>query len=125
MRKLVVIVEDGETIVALEIALASLNGITLLRFSSGLEAARFMATPPAELSALITDLNLPFFDGFQLVAVVRADPRYRELPIIVLSGDTHRETPSRLRGMGVNAFFAKPYSPALVRDTLEALLYVR
>jgi CheY-like chemotaxis protein len=125
MRKLVVIVEDTETIAPLEIALASLDGISLLQFSNGREAVRFLTTPQAHLSALITDLNLPFFDGFQLVAAVRADPRYWQLPIIVLSGDAHPETPSRLRDLGVDAFFAKPYSPAQVRDTLEALLHVK
>jgi DNA-binding response OmpR family regulator len=125
MRKLVVIVEDTETIAPLEIALGSLDGIDLRQFSNGREAARFLASPQSDLSALITDLNLPFFDGFQLVAAVREDPRFGQLPIIVLSGDTHPETPARLRDMGVNAFFAKPYSPTQVRDTLEALLHVK
>jgi CheY-like chemotaxis protein len=124
MRKLVVIVEDTETIAPLEIALASLHGLDIRQFTNGRAAIRFLAHAREDLSALITDLNLPFFDGFQLVATVRADPRYSQLPIIVLSGDAHPETPGRLRELGVNAFFAKPYSPAQVRDTLEALLHV-
>lgn len=125
MQKLVVIVEDSETIAPLEIAFASLQGVNLRQFSNGREAARFLAGHQADLSALITDLNLPLFDGFQLVAAVRSEPRYRHLPIIVLSGDVHPETPGRLRDLGVDAFFAKPYSPVQVRDTLEALLHAR
>lgn len=125
MRKLVLIVEDTETIAPLEIALASLETIDIQHFSNGREAVRFLAAAQRDFSALITDLNLPFFDGFQLVATVRADPRYSQLPIIVLSGDAHPETPGRLRDLGVNAFFAKPYSPGQVRATLEALLHVK
>jgi CheY-like chemotaxis protein len=125
MSKLILIVEDCETIAPLEIALASLNGVAIRQFSNGRDAVNFLPFADGELSAIVTDLNLPFLDGFQLVAAVRADARYSQLPIIVLSGDVHPETPERLRRLGVNAFFAKPYSPAQVRDTLEALLYAR
>jgi two-component system chemotaxis response regulator CheY len=124
MRKLIVIVEDTETIAPLEIALASLREVETRQFSNGREAVRFLAHANGDVAALITDLNLPFFDGFQLVASVRANPHYRHLPIIVLSGDTHPDTPGRLRDLGVNAFFAKPYSPGQVRATLESLLHV-
>jgi DNA-binding response OmpR family regulator len=68
---------------------------------------------------------LPLLDGFELVAAVRSNAHYAGLPIIVLSGDVHPDTPVRLRELGVNAFFGKPYSPAKVRDTLEALLHVK
>jgi len=125
MPKLVVIVEDSETIAPLEIALGALDGVSTRRFSNGRDAVNYLRAARRELSAIITDLNLPFFDGFQLVAAVRADARYAHLPIIVLSGDVHPETPGRLRDLGVNAFFSKPYSPAKVRDTLEALLHVK
>jgi DNA-binding NarL/FixJ family response regulator len=39
-----------------------------------------------------------------------------------LSGDSHPDTPERLRSLGANAFFPKPYSPSDVRHTLEDLL---
>jgi DNA-binding response OmpR family regulator len=125
MPKLIVIVEDSETIAPLEIALASLPGIAIKHFSNGRDAVNFLHSADRDLSAIITDLNLPLFDGFQLVAAVRTDARYSQLPIIVLSGDAHPETPRRLRELGVDAFFAKPYSPPRVRATLEALLHVK
>jgi DNA-binding response OmpR family regulator len=125
MPKLIVIVEDSETTAPLEIALGSLKGLAIRHFSNGRDAVNFLKAAHAHFSALITDLNLPFFDGFQLVEAIRADSRFETLPIIVLSGDCDPETPVRLKQLGVNAFFAKPYSPAQVRDTLEALLHVK
>jgi DNA-binding response OmpR family regulator len=125
MPRLIVIVEDTETVAPLEIALASLNATAIRLFSNGRDAVNFLHAAQGEWAALITDLNLPFFDGFQLVAAVRADARYSQLPIIVISGDAHPETPGRLRQLGVDAFFPKPYSPAKVRDTLESLLHVK
>jgi DNA-binding response OmpR family regulator len=124
MPKLIIIVEDCETTAPLEIALDALPGIAIRHFSNGRDALDFLHAAQVETCALITDLHLPFFDGFQLVAAVRSDARLSALPIIVLSGDVHPETPRRLRELGADAFFPKPYSPTQVRATLEALLHV-
>jgi CheY-like chemotaxis protein len=72
--------------------------------------------------AMVTDLHMPRIDGFELIERVRADPRHSRIPIIALSGDSDPGTPDRLRRLGADAFFAKPYSPAAVRDKLEQLL---
>jgi CheY-like chemotaxis protein len=61
-------------------------------------------------------------DGFELIETVRSDPRYGRLPIIVLSGDTDPSTPERVRRLGANAFFSKPYSPAEVRNKVKELV---
>jgi CheY-like chemotaxis protein len=54
--------------------------------------------------------------------MVRSDSRYADVPIVVLSGNSSPDTPERVRLLGANAFFAKPYSPVKVLETLETLL---
>jgi CheY-like chemotaxis protein len=54
---------------------------------------------------------------------VRAAAGAAHLPIIVISGDSDPRTPERVRRLGADAYFAKPYSPAAVRETLERLLH--
>jgi two-component system chemotaxis response regulator CheY len=71
---------------------------------------------------VVTDLNMPRMDGFEFIERIRAEPRHRRLPIIVISGDTDPQTPERISALGANAFFSKPYSPAQVRLKLEQLL---
>jgi CheY-like chemotaxis protein len=71
---------------------------------------------------LVTDLNMPRMDGFELIRRVRSHGRYGSLPVIVVSGDTDPGTPERVSRLGVDAFFSKPYSPARVREKLEHLL---
>jgi CheY-like chemotaxis protein len=66
---------------------------------------------------------MPAMDGFELIGAVRADPRFVRLPVVVLSGDTDPRTPERLRALGVDAYFPKPYSPAEVRRKVEELIH--
>jgi CheY-like chemotaxis protein len=122
MAQTVLIVEDSETTAALEIALGKLVNTKLVVVTNGREACRFLQAGQNKLAALITDLNLPYVDGFELIELVRSDSRYTDLPIVVLSGNSSPDTPERVRLLGANAFFAKPYSPVKVLETLEALL---
>jgi CheY-like chemotaxis protein len=71
---------------------------------------------------VVTDLNMPRMDGYELIRRVRADQRLSGMPIIVVSADTDPATPERVVALGAEAFFAKPFSPALVRRKLEQLL---
>ena len=65
---------------------------------------------------------MPLMDGFELIERLRSGDRHERLPVIVLSGDTDPETPGRIRRLGADAFFAKPYSPTEVRNKVEELL---
>ena len=75
-----------------------------------------------DVDLVVTDINMPRMDGFDLIAKVRSLPRHKHLPILVISGDTDLNTPTRLRSLGADAYLPKPYSPAEVRQTLERLL---
>ncbi len=106
----------------LQIALASLQNLEIRIVMNGKEALAVIELNYAHMAALITDLNLPHLDGYELIAAVRADPRATHLPVIVVSGDNDPNVRTRVRSLGANAFFAKPYSPLAVRETLESLL---
>jgi two-component system, chemotaxis family, chemotaxis protein CheY len=120
----VLIVEDSENSAAtMELALLGIPGLEVLRAPSGLEALRILNQSGSGVEAIITDLNMPRMDGFELIRQVREDGRTAQLPIIVVSADTDPQTPERIARMHVDAFFPKPFSPAQVRRKLEQLLH--
>ena len=122
-NRAVLIVEDSEQSAApLEIALLGIPGLSVLMASSAMEALRMLNSGGAPVQAIVTDLNMPRMDGFELILRVRSDRRLCGTPIIVVSADTDPATPDRVARMGVSAFFAKPYSPAQVRRKLEQIL---
>jgi two-component system, chemotaxis family, chemotaxis protein CheY len=119
----VVIVEDAATCaITLEMAFLAIPGIAVTVVPTAQEALRLLDSGDGTVCAVVTDLNMPRMDGFEFIERIRAEPRHRQLPIIVVSGDTDPGTPERLAVMGADAFFSKPYSPAQVRLKLEQLL---
>ena len=118
----ILIVEDSENSAAmLEMAFLGIPGVTVVQAASGVEALRILDAPTS-VQAVVTDLNMPRMDGFELIQRIRGDERLRSTPIIVVSADTDPETPERVAELGVSAFFSKPYSPAQVRRTVERIL---
>ncbi|HEX3744985.1 MAG TPA: response regulator [Bryobacteraceae bacterium] len=119
----VLVVEDSEnSAVMLEIALSGIPRVTVVLAPSATEAWRILSGHGPSIQAMVTDLNMPRMDGFELIRRVRADGRLAEMPIVVVSADTDPGTPGRIAQLGVNAFFAKPFSPAEVRRKLEQIL---
>jgi len=122
-RRAVLIVEDSENSSAtLEIALLAIPDLSVLLASSAMEALRILDGDSQRIRAVVTDLNMPRMDGFELIRRIRQDRRLAATPIIVVSADTDPATPRRVAELGVSAFFPKPFSPAEVRRKLEQLL---
>ena len=128
MPRLVLIVEDSETCAeTLLIALESLPGIETRAIPNLRTAIATIREKADEVAALVTDLHLGnggsvYSDGFDLIRQLRAEPRFANLPILLISGDSDPRLPDRAIALGANAFFPKPYSPAAVRKKLEQLL---
>ena len=57
------------------------------------------------------------------IETIRSQPARRALPILVISGNSDPDTPSRLVALGADAYFPKPFSPAEVRSRLEQLIH--
>ena len=107
----------------LEVALAAIAGLRTIVVEDGRKAIDYLEGEfGGEVCAVLTDLNMPLVDGFQLITHLRASNRFFTLPVLVLSASTEYGAARRSIELGANAFFAKPYSPLEVRKKLEELL---
>ncbi len=72
-------------------------------------------------TAVVLDINLPRISGLEVLERLRADPRTRTLPIVILtSSDEERD---RLQGYlhGANSFVRKPLDPTEFIETVSRL----
>jgi two-component system, sensor histidine kinase and response regulator len=77
------------------------------------------------IKAILPDINLPGISGLELLSLLRADPAWREPPVILMSANEHqagiRETVSE--GLAVT-FLAKPLDLDVLIETIETALSV-
>ena len=94
MTRTILVVDDTETCAAtLEVALAEIPEVDVSLASTVAEALRILCREHPAVDAVVTDLNLPSIDGFELIRTIRADPRHARVPIIVTSADPDPRTP--------------------------------
>ncbi|HYH82084.1 MAG TPA: response regulator [Longimicrobium sp.] len=64
---------------------------------------------------LVLDIDMPHVNGIELCRVVRADPRWRALPVVFLTARTEAETVYRVFAAGADDYVAKPFvGPELI-----------
>jgi len=84
----------------------------------GLERAR-ERTP----DAVVLDLRLPDITGWEVAAALKADPRTRAVPIIILTAAASLTLPQEAAAAGCAAYLTKPCFPDVlartVRDVIE------
>ncbi len=73
-------------------------------------------------TVIITDLMMPEFDGLELTRRLRADPKTKHIPIVMLTA--RGDVQDRVAGIetGVNAYLAKPFSTKELVSTVRSLL---
>lgn len=85
------------------------EGFTTVSFTEGGAAADHVARSPP-VSIVITDLVLPFCDGFELLGKIRSTPAWASVPVIILSAHSADRDVIRAFDAGANDFVTKPYN---------------
>jgi two-component system chemotaxis response regulator CheY len=74
------------------------------------------------LHALVTDLHMPEMDGLELIEWVREQPRYRTLPVFVVSSSEDPAHHKRCTDLGVEKFMSKPGSLEILRNHIREIV---
>ncbi len=70
---------------------------------------------------ILLDLNMPRKDGREALREIKADPKLRKIPIVVLTTSKAEEDILRTYDLGVNSFITKPITFDSLVTTLETL----
>jgi diguanylate cyclase (GGDEF)-like protein len=122
----VMMVDDEPT--TIEVLQAFLENEGYRRFVTTTQSSRAMDLFANENpDAVLLDLHMPEVTGFEILALVRRDSRYRHIPVIVLTSSNDSETKLRALQLGATDFLAKPVDPSelalRLRNTLAAKAY--
>ncbi len=113
MKKMILIADDSPTIRKFVSFSLKMQGYEVVAASDGMEAVEKL--PQDNFELIITDLNMPNMDGFELIRVIRENPNYKETPIIILSSLSESEDIERGMGLGANSYLVKPFDPKRIQ----------
>ena len=70
---------------------------------------------------LVTDWNMPGMTGYDLLKTVRADPKLKDLPILMVTAEAKREQIVAAAQAGVNGYIVKPFTTAVLKEKIDKI----
>jgi two-component system chemotaxis response regulator CheY len=108
MDRTILVVDDSATVRKFVSVSLSMKGYRVVTASDGMDALEKL--PQENVELVVTDLNMPTMDGFELIKTLRENPQYENIPIVILtslSDEFSKETGAKLK---VQSFLQKPFS---------------
>jgi two-component system chemotaxis response regulator CheY len=120
----ILVVDDSSTMRRIiKNTLARLGYKDILEGGDGVEGWEAIDASP-DVEMLITDWNMPEMNGLELVKKVRADQRFVDLPIIMVTTEGGKAEVITALKAGVNNYIVKPFTPQVLKEKLGAVMGV-
>ena len=116
------VVDDSSTMRRIiKNTLARLGYKDVLEGGDGIEGWEQLDSNP-DVEMLITDWNMPEMNGLELVKKVRADKRFIDMPIIMVTTEGGKAEVITALKAGVNNYIVKPFTPQILKEKLAAVM---
>ena len=109
MKKTILVADDSPSIRKFVSFALTLKGYEIIPVCDGLEALEKL--PNLKVNLVITDINMPNLDGFELIKAIRENDDLKDTPIIILSSLAGSEEIQRGIELGANSYLIKPFDP--------------
>ncbi len=117
----ILIVDDYRTMLRIVRNLLSKLGFTDIdEAADGSQALAMMKS--RQYGLIISDWNMQPMTGFELLKTVRADEALKAVPFIMVTAESKVENVVAARQAGVNNYIIKPFSAAVLKAKLKAVL---
>ncbi|MGH8033623.1 MAG: response regulator, partial [Lysobacterales bacterium] len=117
---LVMVVDDSITMRKVTSRVLENHSLDVMTAQDGLDAIENLHDRIPDL--MLLDIEMPRMDGYELAEHVRADPRLRHIPIVMITSRAGQKHRKKARDAGANAYLTKPYQEAdLVAQVGEML----
>lgn len=96
-------------------------GYEVCSAANGREALDLINRQSPDLSVILVDWNMPEMNGLEFVKTLRSDPKYSEIPLMMVTTETEIEQMFRALEAGANEYVMKPFTDEVIADKLRLL----
>ena len=71
---------------------------------------------------VVSDINMPNMNGFDLLKSIRAEPALKELPVLMVTAEAKKEDIIAAAQAGASGYIVKPFTKATLEEKLQKIL---
>jgi len=119
MAKILIVDDDVHATTLLEKVLA-IKGHEATSVNESAETIQVANSTSPDL--ILLDLMMPEPNGFEVCKMLRADPNYAKIPIVIVTAMDDNESKETAYGAGANDYLIKPFRIDALAQAIEALI---
>lgn len=73
---------------------------------------------------VITDINMPRLDGFGVLERIRANAKFKTLPVLILTTESAQDLKTRARNIGATGWIVKPFDDGKLVSAIRRIAAV-
>lgn len=120
----ILLVEDDELMRESMSDLLDVFGYQSISAQTGLEGIQLLLNNHSEFDLVISDLNMPDMDGFDLLDKMYADQDLKQIPVLMVSGERNLNTLRNSFKNGAIEYITKPFKNEELIESIENILNV-
>ncbi len=122
MTEIVLVVDDSATLRRIVESALETRGWRVWSAANGADALARVRQEAEIPRLVITDWNMPELDGLGLLRALRADDRFAEVPILILTTETDDTSKATARAAGATGWLDKPVDVTLLHEVIDSVL---
>jgi len=122
-KKRILIIEDQAVIVNILRMRLEANHYDVITADNGQEGLEKARKENPDL--IILDVMLPKMNGYKVCQLLKADPHYKTIPVIISSGRTPQEIRKLSKEVGADAYIHKPFEAEVLLSKMKGLLEMK
>ncbi|MBI4290287.1 MAG: chemotaxis response regulator CheY [Betaproteobacteria bacterium] len=71
---------------------------------------------------VISDINMPNVNGFEMLRQIRAEPQFKSLPVLMVTAEAKKEDIINAAQIGASGYIVKPFTKAILEEKLGKIL---
>lgn len=123
-RKKVLVVEDNELNRSLLCEILA-STYDVVEAENGEEALKKLKQFGEGISLILLDIVMPIMDGYTFLSIIKADPAYSFIPVIVTTQNDAESDEVAALSHGATDFVAKPYRPQIILHRVASIINLR
>lgn len=84
--------------------------------------AALNALAASKIDFVITDIHMPGMDGMELVRQLRANPQYKDLPVLMVTAEARKDIIAEAAAAKVDGYIVKPFTANTLKEKIEKIL---
>jgi two-component system chemotaxis response regulator CheY len=116
----ILVVDDCQTTRKILSMYLKSKGFEVVSAENGLDAIEKLASHNVNL--IMSDLNMPYMDGIELVKTLKSDPNLSHIPVLMVTTEADPDEKQKAMEAGANAYLVKPVTAETVSNNIKDII---